>query len=85
MSELEYEDYINKDGNQMGIIINVPNSTIKIDLKITMLDSDNEQHVASQTLYPPQIYEARILGDQWEAENIKYIINPDFIREINHD
>ena len=74
MTKKQLEQNINEDGGQMGIIFNIPTNTVKLDITATVIDDKSELHQASTTINLPEIYEARILGNEWETENIKYCL-----------
>ena len=72
MNKKNIEEAIND--NQMGIIFNIPTNTIKLEVVTTLIDNDDKTYKATSTLNVAQLYDARILGDKWEAENVKYVL-----------
>jgi len=82
MKKVEEEKIINE--NQMAIIFNVPTNTIKLEVIATLMDKDDTTYKATSSLNIAELYEARILGDEWEAENVKYVLT-DKGREVAYD
>ena len=74
MSKNNLEQQINEEGGQMGIIFNIPTNTVKLDIAATVIDENNKLHTASTSMNLSEIYEARILGNEWEIENVKYVL-----------
>ena len=72
MSKKNIEEVINNE--QMGIIFNVPTNTIKLEVIATLIDDNDKTYKAESVLNIAELYDARILGDEWEAANVKYRI-----------
>ena len=58
----------------MPAIIYIPNNSIKIKVIATIIDKDDEVHEAEMVLRLPEIIEARVEGEYWENENVKYCL-----------
>ena len=74
MNKKNLEQQINEEGGQMGIIFNIPTNTVKLDITATVIDENNQLHTASTSINLSEIYEARILGNEWEINNVKYVL-----------
>lgn len=65
-------------------IIYIPKDTIAMDITIKLLDTDDYSiYECGQTMDISAIKDAIIEGDEWEAENVKYVLNPDYLKENN--
>lgn len=56
------------------LIVYVPNNTVALDLYVTVIEKDKSIQHAVNSMTMAELYEARVDGDQWEAENVKYRI-----------
>ena len=72
MNNKQIEEQINTKGGQMGIIFNIPTNTVKLELIATVIDEDDKLNRVTTTINLPDIYEARVLGEDWETEPIHY-------------
>lgn len=73
-------DEINE--NLQPAIIYIPKDTIAMEITIKLLDSEDYSiYECSQTMDIGAIKDAIIDGDGWEAENVKYVLNPDYLKE----
>lgn len=66
------EDVINDEDGQMSVVLRIPKSTAKLTLIATVIDDDGDMHDMITVFPLADLYEARILGDEWELENVKY-------------
>lgn len=70
--------------NLQAAIIYIPKDAIAMDITIKLLDTDDYSiYECSQTMDISAIKDAIIEGDEWEAENVKYVLNPDYLEENN--
>ena len=72
MTDEQVEKQINAEGGQMAIVFSVPTNTVKLEVIATVIDENNELDQVTRTINLPEIFEARILGDDWEWENAHY-------------
>lgn len=64
-------------------IIYIPKDTVQLNIIAHLLDPDTlEVYKAGNKMTLADIKEAVIAGDEWEAENVKYILNPDYLKEL---
>lgn len=63
------------EGKQVPVIINIPENTVKLEIKATMMDDDDNLFTAVSIMKTAEVIEARISGDQWEFENVKYCLS----------
>jgi hypothetical protein len=62
------------------VILYVPNDCIKLVITATIYDG-KEMHEAEMIMGVQDIIEARIQGEEWESENVKYCLT-DKAKEI---
>ncbi len=68
---MEQNEYVDaKD----SIIISIPNDVVKLEITATILDKNDKVTQCSMTLGVQDLIEARILGEEWEYENVKYML-----------
>lgn len=76
MNKEQFENTIEADINcedgQMGVILYIPKSTVKLTLTATVIDSDNDMHDMTRIVPLAELYDARVLGDEWEGEHVQY-------------
>lgn len=56
------------------LIVYVPNNTVALDLNATVIEKDKSMQHVLNSMSMPELYEARVDGDVWESENVKYRI-----------
>lgn len=69
MDEQEYYE-----GKQVAAIIYIPDNTVKLEIIATMMDEEDKLFSATSTMRTADVMEARIEGDEWEVENVKYCL-----------
>jgi len=74
MDDKKIEELVNGEDNQMGIIVYIPKRTIKLELTCTIMDDEDNSVRVGNTMNVSELYDARIAGDQWEGENVKYCL-----------
>lgn len=62
------------EGKQVAAIIYIPDNTVKLEIIATMMDEEDKLFSATSTMRTADVMEARIEGDEWEAENVKYCL-----------
>lgn len=72
MNKNNLEQQINNNDGQMGIIFNIPTNTVRLKVIATIIDEDNNLHEATRIAELPEIFDARIFGNEWELENVHY-------------
>ena len=60
--------------NQVPIIIHIPDNAVKLTIEAKLIDENDEFITAVNTMRLAEITEARIDGEEWEAENVKYCL-----------
>ena len=65
----------------ISVIVGIPNNTVKLTLIADIIDEDNNIQQAESKLSLPEIIDARILGDEWETENVRYYINENYFKK----
>ena len=60
--------------NLMTIVLDIPDNTIKLTVIADIIDADGDQHQAETYLTLPELYEARVVGEEWMMENAKYVL-----------
>ena len=71
------------DDDLMAIIINVPKQSVKIEVNATVIDDETDKlYSTTSILNLADITEARIAGDEWESENVKYCLTDSARREL---
>lgn len=66
-------------------IIYIPPETVQMKIECTLLDEDNlKTYRAEQVMKMKDIKDAIISGDEWESENIRYVLNPDYAKEAKN-
>lgn len=63
------------------LIVYVPNNTVALDLNATVIKKDKSTQNVMNTMSMAELYEARLDGEVWESENVKYEIT-DEVREF---
>lgn len=56
------------------LIVYVPNNTVALDLNATVIEKDKSTQNVMNTMSMAELYEARLDGEVWESENVKYKI-----------
>lgn len=56
------------------LIVYVPNNTVALDLNATVIEKDKSTQNVMNTMSMAELYEARVDGEEWESENVKYKI-----------
>ena len=82
MKKEQINEYLSNINNQMAIIFNVPNNSYHITINAKIIDGDGEMHVAESVMTLPEIIDARIAGDEWERENVKYVLTDKGRKEV---
>lgn len=72
------------DIKTVPFITYIPDNAIKIVISATILDDNDEFHQAQMTLKLSDIREGMIDGDQWESENVKYVVNEEYLKELQN-
>lgn len=57
---------------QVPVIINIPDNTVKLSVKATVMEKDDSLVEAETTMTTAEVMDARIRGEEWEFENVKY-------------
>lgn len=71
------------DKDLMTIIIDVPKQSVKIEVNATIIDDETDElYSTTSTLNLADITEARIAGDEWESENVKYCLTDSAKKEL---
>ena len=68
--DIDIYDYINT--STVPAIIYIPNNTIKLTITAKIMDDDDSIREAVMTLGVAEVANARIDGDEWESDNVKY-------------
>ena len=63
-------EYINT--STVPAIIYIPDNTIKLTITAKIMDDDDSVREAVMTLGVAEVADARINGDEWESDNVKY-------------
>ena len=67
----------------MTIIIDVPKQAVKLEVNATIIDNETDElYKTTSTLNLADITEARIVGDEWESENVKYCLTDSAKKEL---
>ena len=67
----------------MTIIIDVPKQAVKLEVNATIIDNKTDElYKTTSTLNLADITEARIAGDEWEGENVKYCLTDSAKKEL---
>ena len=82
MNKEKIDEYLNDTNNLVPIITHIPNNTCRVAINVLLMDDDGEMHEASTVMNLPEIVEARINGEEWEDENVKYCLTEDAIHQI---
>ena len=56
------------------LIVYVPSNTVALDLNATVIEKDKSTQNVMNTMSMPELYEARLDGEEWESKNVKYKI-----------
>lgn len=59
---------------QVPVILYIPDNTIKLQIIATVMDNDDQLLEVTDTLRAARVAEARIDGEDWEDENVKYVL-----------
>ena len=74
------DDEIND--NLQAAIIYIPKDAIALDITVKLLDTeDYSVYECHQVMDIATVKDAIIDGEYWEAENVKYVLNPDYAKE----
>lgn len=69
----------------MLIILNIPKQSVKLEVNATIIDEvTDELYNTSTTLNLSEITEARINGNEWEAENVMYCLTDEARKELEN-
>ena len=82
MTEEELTEYLCSGDNNMPIIAYVPNNTCRIIFNVMIMDDDGEMHEASSIMNLKEVMDARVAGEEWEFNNVKYRLSEKTQREI---
>ena len=67
----------------MTIIIDVPKQAVKLEINATIIDDETDElYKSTSILNLADITEARIAGDEWESENVKYCLTDSAKKEL---
>ena len=67
----------------MTIKIDVPKQAVKLEINATIIDDETDElFKTTSILNLADITEARIAGDEWEFENVKYCLTDSARREL---
>ena len=70
--------------NLQAAIIYIPKDAIALDITVKLLDTEDYSiYECNQVMDIAAVKDAIIDGEYWEAENVKYVLNPDYAKEIN--
>jgi len=76
------EDNEEYKGNQVPVIINIPDNTVKLEINAKIIDENDEFLTVQSVLKLADITEARIAGEEWEFENVKYCLTDEARAEL---
>lgn len=61
----------------------IPDNTVKLEIIATIINEEDKLHKAVTTMSLPEIIEARIDGNEWENENVKYVLTDKAKKEFD--
>ena len=64
---------MNEDVKTVPAIIYIPDNAVKITVRADIIDPNLSLHNAEMVLNMAQLNEAKIDGEYWESENVKYV------------
>lgn len=62
------------DNDLVPVILYIPNNTISLEINARIVDEDENIQTAISKWNMKELNTAKIEGDQWEADNVKYVI-----------
>jgi len=76
------KDELYNDDLQAAVIY-IPKDAVQLNIIAHLIDPDNlEMYKAENKMTLSDIKDAIIDGEYWEAENVKYKLNPDYLKEL---
>lgn len=83
MAKKKQEEIYDKDC--IPAIIYIPPEAVQIKISCKLIDEENfKTYDVEKTMNMTEIRNSIISGDEWEAENVKYVINKDFLKELEN-
>ena len=74
-----------QDDDLMLILLDIPKQSVKIEVKATVIDEvTDELYETVATLNLAEIIESRIIGYEWEGENVKYCLTDEARKELEN-
>lgn len=81
MAKKKQEEIYDKDC--IPAIIYIPPESVQLKIQCKLIDEENfKVYNAEKVMGMAEIRDAIISGDEWEAENVKYVLNPDYLKEL---
>lgn len=65
---------MNQEIETCAAIIMIPANAVKLEITAKIIDENDELYEALTTMSLPEIVDARIDGEDWERENVKYVL-----------
>lgn len=73
MGNITEDNYI-EDNDLVPVILYIPNNTISLEINARIIDEDENIQTAISRWNMKELNTAKIEGDQWEVDNVKYVI-----------
>ena len=69
----------------MAVIIDIPKQSVKLEINATIIDDETDElYKSTSVLNLADITEARIAGDEWENENVEYVLTDKARKELEN-
>lgn len=68
---------MNEEVKTVPAIIYIPDNAVKITVSADIIEPDLSLHKAEMVLNMAELNEAKIDGEYWEDENVKYVLTGD--------
>lgn len=59
---------------QIPLIVYVPDNTVSLTLTATVMEDDESMLNVVNKMTIADLYDARVSGEEWEYENVKYVL-----------
>jgi hypothetical protein len=66
----------------LPFITEIPENTIALEIRATLLDDDSTTQLATAKLNFSQVREGLLKGDEWETENTVYSLTDKALKEL---
>lgn len=63
----------------------IPATTVKLSIQATILDENDDFHIAEMNLGLADIRDGMIDGEEWERENTRYVLTDKGREELDAD